>query len=439
MVKKSLGQEKKEVCRVKKELPEFFESFLGYSVVAELYTVANLYSSRSEFNVATAYQRNKIWQMADKKWYLYTIVRDGMCPEIFLRRIRVPQNESKKGPAFIFEVVDGQQRITTLWDFLDDLIKVPEILGEEGLVPMEYVGKKFSQLPEKFQNWFKDRTLHARVVSHLDDHKDLEQCVTCSEIFRRLNATTGLKWRERLFAEITSLTRNTAVYYTGERIFDYGNYQMLDPNPNRLPFFDLLSSRAGDRRKEQMTLLLNLMEHFDPSSGNISGGWDNHRSYVDGYIQKEGGIGDYSYRNKAFMKELVVLLEEMYAIFSPGPLGKDQKVDCLRNSPFIKVLILFHDKQMKRFSNGISHEYKRLFCGFTHWLFPILYPPSKTNKKTKTRKKEPSSYPKIQSEYEINRHETLEEIGIRISLFEKMFKEYKRLIKDKKLVLRKCA
>lgn len=94
-------------------------------------------------------------------------------------------------PAFFFcegekrnsEVVDGQQRLNTIWQFADDNFTMSRDTNIPYIAPQSalYAGKNFSQLPQELQNIFSDYPL---TIIYLPRTLPLQ---TKLEIFRRIN------------------------------------------------------------------------------------------------------------------------------------------------------------------------------------------------------------------------------------------------------------
>lgn len=81
-------------------------------------TKADLYEKRPP------YQRKNVWLKPKQKKLIDSIFRDYFIPRIILREVKVAEGSHK------YEVVDGQQRIQAVQDFLNDEFKTPEKLSE---------------------------------------------------------------------------------------------------------------------------------------------------------------------------------------------------------------------------------------------------------------------------------------------------------------------
>lgn len=129
----------------------------------------NNYNKRDGIDLRPSYQRGYIWSADFKDKLLYSIIKGYPIGNISLR-VRVDRNN--KGA--MQEVVDGQQRLTTIFNFIQDKYVIQgdisrkiieyiiEYLGDEGDAKLERLKKKlrnkgkialkYSQLPESIKN-----------------------------------------------------------------------------------------------------------------------------------------------------------------------------------------------------------------------------------------------------------------------------------------------
>ncbi|WP_018507086.1 DUF262 domain-containing protein [Thiobacillus thioparus] len=138
------------------------------------YSIAELvdwFRSRS-LVVNQQYQRGGgLWPAAAKSYFIDTIIRDFPFPKVYFHELI---DKTSKKPRR--EIVDGQQRITTIVEFADD--KFP--LGRNA---REFAGMKFSDLPEETQDVFWAYTVSVDVIRNADRNEILQ-------MFRRMNAFT---------------------------------------------------------------------------------------------------------------------------------------------------------------------------------------------------------------------------------------------------------
>lgn len=77
-----------------------------------------------EFVVRPPYQRKSVWSRSKKQALLDSLFRRFYVPRIVIREVRLSEERVVK------EVIDGQQRIETVKEFLADKIPLPPSLKD---------------------------------------------------------------------------------------------------------------------------------------------------------------------------------------------------------------------------------------------------------------------------------------------------------------------
>ena len=104
-----------------------------------------------------SFQRNSgMWNLITKSGLVVSVLTDSFIPSIVLLKDKVGTNEKGKD-IFHYEILDGQQRLTSLFSFLSD-----EYALHGSIEPIEYdgftydiAGKKFSELEPELQDAIK--------------------------------------------------------------------------------------------------------------------------------------------------------------------------------------------------------------------------------------------------------------------------------------------
>jgi len=147
---------------------------------------------RKELILSPKFQRRRVWSEKAKSYLIDTILRGLPIPPVFIRE-KIDIDTSKS----IREVIDGQQRLRAILDFLSDGFKVLKIHNEE------FGGRYFSELPDKIKEEFLKYNIVTNVVTTPEDKDVLG-------IFARLNTyTVPLNKTELLNAKYFGIFKQT--------------------------------------------------------------------------------------------------------------------------------------------------------------------------------------------------------------------------------------
>jgi hypothetical protein len=173
------------------------------------YSIAELadWYRRRDLVANTEYQRGgSLWPSAAKSYFIDTIIKEFPFPKVYFHE-RIDR-ESKRPKR---EIVDGQQRIGTIVDFIDGKFA----LGSNAR-GME--GKRFKQLTEEQQDAFFAYTVSVDVIRNADRAEILQ-------MFRRMNAfTLPLNAAEKRHSEFFGLFKdwvNTVLDQFGTMVIDW--------------------------------------------------------------------------------------------------------------------------------------------------------------------------------------------------------------------------
>lgn len=153
------------------------------------------WSERKELLISPDFQRRPVWSPSGKSYLIDSIIRGMPLPQIFIRE-KVIVRERKT----VREVVDGQQRIRTILDFLDDKFTMMSVHNST------YAKLKFSQLPDEVQQEFLSFPISTNVLVGSDDSDVLK-------IFSRINAySVPLNEQEKLNAQFVGAFKKDIDY-----------------------------------------------------------------------------------------------------------------------------------------------------------------------------------------------------------------------------------
>lgn len=97
-----------------------------------------------KYKYDATYQRDKVWSEEKKSFLIDSILKNYPIPPVFLR-LRI----NKDTGATTYDVIDGKQRLSTIRDFIDGKVQLPDDFGDE-----ELNGAYFSDL-DKFEKYKK--------------------------------------------------------------------------------------------------------------------------------------------------------------------------------------------------------------------------------------------------------------------------------------------
>ncbi len=108
-----------------------------------------------QLTLAAEFQRNAIWPARAKAYLIDTILNDRPIPLLFFQRT----TSAQKGlPSYT--VIDGQQRLRAIFEFLDDRFRLTQSSKKSG-----YVNKRFSDLPAELQEQIRNYDLVVEELS----------------------------------------------------------------------------------------------------------------------------------------------------------------------------------------------------------------------------------------------------------------------------------
>lgn len=135
-----------------------------------------LYRRRDRYDLQPDFQREKVWSEIRQQKLMDTVLKKWDIPKIYLR---VVEEEN-------FECIDGQQRMTAIFKFYDNQLKLPKESGE-------YVGLYYNGLPDKVKDIFDDYELDIELIHDASDDE-------LRELFARLQLGMPLNSAEKLNA-----------------------------------------------------------------------------------------------------------------------------------------------------------------------------------------------------------------------------------------------
>lgn len=179
-----------------------------YPIKEMKFKIKDLYDmyGKGTLELNPEYQRSYVWEkIRDKREKLMdSLLREFDIGKIFLREIK----KVIEGKVITtYECLDGQQRLRSIFDFMDDKYPTSKRVTRELVEP-----KKFSELDPKYQMYIAGIWINPIVVESDDDEM-------ISDIFLRLQEGVPLRGPEKLNAE-RGVMRNKVVELSKHKLFE---------------------------------------------------------------------------------------------------------------------------------------------------------------------------------------------------------------------------
>jgi hypothetical protein len=143
-------------------------------------TVRSFCRRMKKINLQPSYQRGAVWSQSQKQLLIDSILRDLDVPKIYLREV--------DDEIYDEEAVDGQQRLTAIYGFFNDVFPLAKDADE--IDGFQIKGKKFSALDEDIKDIFEAYELTVVIL-----RSSIEEEV--EEMFLRLQNGTTLNAAEK--------------------------------------------------------------------------------------------------------------------------------------------------------------------------------------------------------------------------------------------------
>ena len=144
-------------------------------------------------------QRSFVWEKHRMSELIWSIIMGYPIPPIYAER-----GESMNDKVKIYDVMDGQQRNTSIYKYIKDEFALTQLkpipyLDENGNeCTVDISGKKFSELEEELQDIIRDATITVKYYDDLDQSQK-------AEMFRRLNNGKPLSTKSRTLASAKNI------------------------------------------------------------------------------------------------------------------------------------------------------------------------------------------------------------------------------------------
>ncbi len=279
-----------------------------YITVPSERNIKDFFEYKELYVTRPPYQRKSVWSKKKKQALMDSLFRRYYIPKLVIREVRLSDTHT------INEIIDGQQRITTVQEFFDNKYPLPKSLSD---LDKNLTGLYYKDLSVDIR-MFIDRSLkyQADIIKNIDKPNDVNHQIIATEIFWRLQQGESLNYMEVAHAQLSSLTRNFIVKYSDDQTFNYEDYKPIDNNPDKKPFFSLLNVDNVRMKHLQFMARFILIErgngYADLSDRKIE-------EFINNFKQNDG-IGNYKFENEQEAVETLKTLKIFYEIFKDDPM-----------------------------------------------------------------------------------------------------------------------
>lgn len=279
-----------------------------YTIVPTDISIKDFFDYKEDYVTRPPYQRKSVWSKKKKQSLMDSLFRRYYIPKLVIREVRLSDNQT------VNEIIDGQQRITTVQEFFDNQYSLPKTLSD---LDKDLPGLFYRDLDTDIRK-FIDKSLkyQADVIKNIDKPHDVNHQIIATEIFWRLQQGESLNYMEVAHAQLSSLTRNFIVKYSDDQTFNYEDYEPIDENPDKEEYFSLLNVDNIRMKHLQFMARFILMEKGD-------GYADLSDRKIEEFInntKQDDGIGNLNFENEPEAIATLKTLRVFYEIFKEDPM-----------------------------------------------------------------------------------------------------------------------
>lgn len=226
------------------------------------------------------WQREEVWDTKRKQQLIDTILRGWRLPKFYF--LKIGDGE--------YEVVDGQQRLVAIFEFLSDELSLSEATAKE------FKGSKYSELPYKTAEAIDDYKID---FDEIEDASDEE----IKEFFQRLQVGLPLTASERLnsvHSKLRDFCRKSAAH---------AFFAKTKMSKRRYAYFDVVAKAAAIEIEGLDTpLRFEELKRIFVANNNFSNQSAVAKRLRDGLAFLEKAVPDPSYlRNRSLVQSIINL------------------------------------------------------------------------------------------------------------------------------------
>ena len=246
-------------------------------------SVWQLFRMRDRIEMSPVYQREGgIWGLDAQKQLIDTVINGFDVPKLYLHKF--PQAISSGGQTFEYAVIDGKQRLTALWNYIDGTYALSsgfEYLSDPTVKAGDH---KYSDLARAYPEIKTDFDSYSLDVVTIETD-DLE---LIEEMFSRLNEAMPLNAAEK---------RNAVPGALSDAVRELSSYDFF---LRKLPF--------NNSRYRHLDLIAKML--FAASRGHVS---DTKKAYIDRFFKEMASAS--TTMVGPFIDDVKITIDEMTPVF----------------------------------------------------------------------------------------------------------------------------
>ncbi len=329
-----------------------FDPKSEFDVIQESTLIRHFHAYRERYVVRPPYQRRVVWSGKKQQTLLDSLFRRSYIPRIVLREVSTTDGTTR------LEVIDGQQRITTVQNFYEGELPLPSSLKD---IDARLPNKKYDELTEEIREFVDEQLKYdVDIVKRIENPKSWKHLKIASDIFWRLQLGDSLNKMEKAHAKLNSLARNFLVRYADDYDFNYRDYASIDDNPNKHDFFEIYGP-PNNRMQHLSTLGRLLLTEI------ADGPTDTRDEQIVKLVEKteqEDGIDNHEYEKEPSARRLLSNLGKFRDVFKNEPHQPIELVKELRVEYFMESIYILFRHLLKHYVN--DEKTQRIFRDFVH-------------------------------------------------------------------------
>ena len=262
--------------------------------------IDKIYKRRDRYDIPE-WQRQEVWSRSKKQYLIDSILRGWKLPKFYFLKVSSDPEA--------YEVVDGQQRLVTIYDFFDNQLRLPERTAKE------FGGSYYKDLPDELVDAFDDYEIEFDEIGEATEEE-------IKDFFQRLQEGLPLTSAEKL----NSVHSNLRDYMM--ELAKHPFFGKTNASDRRYGHFDIVSKVAAIEldglevglRYDDMRAVFESQAAFSTSS-NVAKRLRAALDFVDKGFDDDAGR---ALRNRTVVQSLLTLTCRLLQVGNIG--GQEQRI-----------------------------------------------------------------------------------------------------------------